>query len=127
LTWRAEKEVADRTYKGELPRVRRALEELKEDSSSLDSLRAEWVKLRSDLLLKHLDSLEQFFKSRGASEESARLRKGALLFQSDLAYLRENVKELEKFLRFERESLAKKGSHPGATARRAKGRSQRPG
>jgi hypothetical protein len=106
-TYRAEKKMVDRVYKQELPRLRNALEKLKENFSSLDSSKTDWTKLRIEPLLKHLDSLEQLVHSREFSQEFSRLRKGVGLFHSDLVYLRANVKGLEKVLQSERRSLKK--------------------
>jgi len=97
--------MVDRVYMADLPRLRKALEELKEGFNSLDSTKTDWVELRINPLLKHLDSLEQLLHSKEFSREFSRLRKGVALFHSDLVYLRENVKELRKLLQSERESL----------------------
>jgi hypothetical protein len=97
--------MVDRVYKEDLPRLRKALEELREGFSDLGSSKTDWVKLRIDPLLKHLDSLEQLLQSREFSPESSRLRKGVVLFHSDLVYLRENVKGLEKLLQSEKKSV----------------------
>jgi molecular chaperone GrpE (heat shock protein) len=99
--------MVDRVYKEDLPRLRKALEELREDFSALGSSKTDWVKLRIDPLLKHLDSLEQLLHSREFSQEFSHLRKGVELFHSDLLYLRENVKGLKKLLQSERKSLEK--------------------
>ena len=93
--------MVDRVYKAELPRLRNALEKLRENFSNLDSSKTDWVKLRIDPLLKHLDSLEQLLHSEEFSGEFSHLRKGVGLFHSDLVYLRENVKGLEKVLESE--------------------------
>ena len=99
--------MVDRVYKADLPRLRKALEKLREDFSNFDSGKTDWTKLRIDPLLKHLDSLEQLLHSEEFSEESSRLRKGVSLFHSDLVYLRENVKGLEELLRSEKKHLKK--------------------
>jgi hypothetical protein len=99
--------MVDRVYKEDLPRLRKALEELRENFSDLGSPRTDWVKLRIDPLLKHLDSLEQLLHSREFSREFSHLRRGVGLFHSDLLYLRGNVKGLEKLLQSERKSLKK--------------------
>jgi len=103
--------MVDRVYKEDLPRLRKALERLKEDFSTLDSSNTDWVKLRVDPLLKHVVSLEELLNSNEFSRESSRLRKGVRLFHSDLVYIRENVKGLEKLLESERKFLKKFGSH----------------
>ncbi len=99
--------MVDRAYKEDLPRLRKALEELRGGFSDLGASKTDWVKLRIDPLVKHLDSLEQLLHSREFSSESSRLRRGVELFHSDLVYLRENVKGLEKLLESEKKSLKK--------------------
>ena len=99
--------MVDRVYKADLPRLKKALEKLREDFSKLDSSKTDWAKLRIEPLLKHLDSLEQLLHSREFSGDFSRLRKGVVLFHSDLVYLRENVKGLEKLLQSEKKSLKK--------------------
>lgn len=99
--------MVDRVYKEDLPRLRTALEELRENFSDLDSSKTDWVKLRIDPLLKHLDSLEQLLHSGEFSREFSHLRKGVLLFHSDMVYLRENVKGLKKLLQSEKKSSEK--------------------
>lgn len=96
--------MVDRVYKADLPRLRKALEGLKVEFSSLGPSKTDWVKLRIDPLLKHVDSLERLLRSEEFSRESSRLRKGVAMFHSDLVYLRENVKALEKVLRSEKSS-----------------------
>ena len=98
--------MVDSVYKAGLPRLRKDLERLREDFAVLDS-GTDWTRLRIDPLLKHLDSLEQLLNSGEFSREFSRLRKGVALFHSDLVYLRENVKGLEKLLQSERKSLKK--------------------
>jgi hypothetical protein len=100
-----EKEMVDRAYKEDLPRLRKALEELREGFSDHGSSKTDWVKLRIDPLLKHLDALERLVQSKEFSPESSRLRKGVELFHSDLVYLRDNVKGLKKLLKSEKKSL----------------------
>ena len=99
--------MVDRVYKGELPRLRKALEKLSENFSNLDSSKTDWTKLRIEPLLKHLDSLEQLLHSKEFSGEFSHLRKGVGLFYSDLVYLRESVKGLEKLLQSEKKSFQK--------------------
>ncbi len=98
--------MVDRVYKADLPRLRKALEKLKVEFSDLDS-KTDWTKLRIDPLLKHLESLEQLLHSPEFSQEFSRLRKGVGMFHSDLVYLRENVKGLEKVLRSEKKPAKK--------------------
>jgi hypothetical protein len=98
--------MVDRAYKAALPSFRHTLEKLRDGFSNLDS-RTNWVQLRIDPLLKHLDSLEGILRSRKFSEESSRLRKGVVLFHSDLVYLRTNVQALEKIFRAEKDRIAR--------------------
>jgi len=99
--------MVDSVYKTGLPRLRKALERLKENFSNLDSSKTDWTKLRIEPLLKHLDSLEEILNSREFSREFSRLRQGVELFHSDLVYLRANVEALEKALQSEKNSLKK--------------------
>jgi hypothetical protein len=99
--------MVDRVYKLALPRFRTDLERLRRDFSSLGMTKTNWVELRIDPLLRHLDSLEQLLHSKEHSLESSRLRMGVAMFHSDLVYLRENVEGLERVLRSERKSLKK--------------------
>jgi hypothetical protein len=99
--------MVDRTYKKDLPRLRNALEKLREDFSNLDSSKTDWTRLRIEPLLKHLGSLEKLLHSEDFSREFSRLRKGVRLFHSDLVYLRENVKGLKELLQSERKSSKK--------------------
>jgi hypothetical protein len=96
--------MVDTAYKEGLPRLRKALEKLRENSSKLDSSKTDWTRLRIEPLLKHLDSLEKLLHSGEFSQEFSHLRKGVGLFHSDLVYLRENVKGLEKVLQSEKKS-----------------------
>jgi hypothetical protein len=99
--------MVDVVYEKDLPRLRKELQNLREEFSELDSMKTDWAKLRIDPLLKHLDSLEQLLHSTEFSHEFAHLRKGVELFHSDLVYLRENVKGLKKLLESERRSRKK--------------------
>ena len=99
--------MVDRVYKADLPRLRKALEKLRVEFSDLGSPKTSWIKLRIELLLRHLDSLEQLLRSEEFSREFSRLRKGVEMFHSDLVYLRENVRALETLLQSEKKSLKK--------------------
>ena len=99
--------MVDRVYKADLPRLREDLETLRENFSELDSSKTDWTKLLIEPLLKHLDSLERLLHSKEFSDEFSRLRKGVGMFHSDLVYLRQNVKELERLLRSEQKSLGR--------------------
>ena len=92
--------MVDRVYKNQIPALRRALERLREDFTNLAS-KTSWARLRIDPLLRHAERLEQLLGSREFSREFSRLTKGVALFHSDLVYLRENVRGLEKLLRAE--------------------------
>ena len=93
--------MVDKVYKEDLPRLKNNLEKLREEFSNLDS-KTDWTKLRIDPLLKHIESLEYLLYSQEFSKEFTRLRKGVRMFHSDLVYLRENIKELEKVLKSEK-------------------------
>ncbi len=99
--------IVDKVYKKDLPRLRSDLEKLRENFSSIGLSRTNWTKLRIEPLLKHLDSLEQLLNSDQFSRESSRLTKGVKMFHSDLVYLRENTKWLEKVLLSEKKTLKK--------------------
>jgi predicted nucleic acid-binding Zn-ribbon protein len=98
--------MVDRVYKRDLPRLRNSLEKLKEEFSELDT-RTDWIQLRIEPLLRHAESLEQLLYSPNFSKEFSRLRRGVGMFHSDLVYLRENVKELEKMLQSENKPAKK--------------------
>ena len=93
----------DRSYKEDIPRARRALEELKKEFSCVTST-TDWTKLRIEPLLDHVNSLDRLLRSPKFARETARLRRGVVMFRSDLVYLRENVKALEEILEVERRS-----------------------
>jgi hypothetical protein len=93
--------MVDRVYKAYLPKSKKALGELREEFSRLNSKNANWVKLRIGPLLKHVNSLEQLLESQEFSSEFTRLRKGVVMFHSDLVYLRTNVKALKNILESE--------------------------
>ena len=91
----------DRSYKEDIPRAKRTLEELKKEFSGIAST-TDWTKLRIEPLLDHVKSLEQLLRSPKFARETARLRRGVVMFHSDLVYLRENVKALKEILKIER-------------------------
>ena len=93
----------DRSYKEDIPRARKALEELKKEFSRVAST-TEWTKLRIEPLLDHVKSLERLFRSPKFARETARLRRGVVMFHSDLIYLRQNVKALKEILEVEAKS-----------------------
>jgi hypothetical protein len=92
--------MVDRVYKADIPRLRRALEELKRKFSKLDT-RTDWSRLRVDPLLKHVQELERILGSKEPAGEFSRLRGGVVFFHSDLVYLRKNVEELQRLVRSE--------------------------
>jgi hypothetical protein len=93
--------LVDRVYKAGIPRLKEALVRLRKDFSGLDS-GTDWVKLRIEPLLEHAEALERLLDSPDFSKEYSRLRKGVVMFHSDLVYLRENVNALEKMLESEK-------------------------
>ena len=93
----------DRSYKEDIPSTRRALEELKKEFSGVAST-TDWTKLRIEPLLDHVKFLERLLRSPKFARETARLRRGVVMFHSDLVYLRENVKALKEILEVERRS-----------------------
>jgi hypothetical protein len=93
--------MVDRVYRNGLPKLRNALEKLREDFANRGS-KTDWTKLRIEPLLEHLESLEELLRSGERSPEFSRLTKGVELFHSDLVYFRTNVKGLKKILQSER-------------------------
>ena len=93
----------DRSYKEDIPKTKRALEELKKEFSGVAS-KTDWARLRIEPLLDHVKSLERLLRSPKFARETARLRRGVVMFHSDLVYLRENVKALKQVLDVERRS-----------------------
>jgi hypothetical protein len=93
----------DRSYKEDIPKAKRALEELKREFSGVASS-TDWTKLRIEPLLDHVKALDRLLRSPKFVRETARLRRGVVMFHSDLVYLRENVKALKEILEVERKS-----------------------
>jgi len=93
----------DRSYKEDIPKIKRTLEELKKEFSGVAST-TDWTKLRIEPLLDHVKCLERLLRSPKFAQETARLRRGVVMFHSDLIYLRENVKALKQILDVERRS-----------------------
>ena len=96
----------DRSYKEDIPSTRRALGELKKEFSAVPST-TDWTKLRIEPLLDHVKSLERLLRSPKFARETARLRRGVVMFHSDLVYLRENVRALKEILEVERKRLGR--------------------
>ncbi len=88
----------DRSYKEDVPALRRALEALRREFARLDS-RTDWKRLRIEPLLAHARGLERLMKSPKFARETSRLPGGVAMFHSDLVYLRNNVKTLRAILR----------------------------
>lgn len=95
--------MVDHVYKESIPKLRKALEKVRQDFVALRP-KTDWNKLRVEPLLKHLDALEQLLKSKKFSQEFSRLRRGVELFHSDLVYFGTNVKGLERLLESEKKS-----------------------
>jgi hypothetical protein len=93
----------DRSYKEDIPKTKRALEELKKEFSGVAST-TDWIKLRIEPMLDHVKFLERLIRSPRFARETARLRRGVVMFHSDLVYLRENVKALKQILEVEKRS-----------------------
>jgi hypothetical protein len=93
----------DRSYKEDIPKMKRTLEDLKNGFSGVAAT-TDWTRLRIEPLLDHVKSLERLLRSPKFARETARLRRGVVMFHSDLIYLRENVKALKQVLDVERKS-----------------------
>lgn len=93
----------DKSYKEDVPKARRALEELKQEFSGVAST-TDWTQLRIEPLLNHVRLLERVLRSPKFAREMARLRRGVVMFHADLIYLRENIKALKEILQVERKS-----------------------
>ena len=52
--------------------------------------------------MKHAEGLERLLNQPDFASEYSRLRRGVVMFHSDLAYLRDNVKALEQTLEAEK-------------------------
>lgn len=99
--------MVDRVYKAGIPALRKALESLKAEFSGLNS-KTDWMKVRVEPLLRHVNQLEQQLRS----QSSSRLTKGVRMFHSDLVYLRENVEGLKQVLRSEQKSSQRRIKPP---------------
>ncbi len=105
--------MVDRVYRAGLPALRKKLEKLREDFLDADP-RTDWTQLRIEPLLAHVRSLERIIESAAFSREHARLRRGVVMFHSDLVYLRTNVQALEKVLESERAARARTSTRVGS-------------
>jgi len=93
----------DRSYKEDIPKAKRALEQLKQEFADVASP-TNWTKLRIEPLLEHVKSLDRLLRSAKFARETTRLRRGVAMFHADLVYLRQNIQALKKILRTERGS-----------------------
>ena len=89
--------MVDRVYRNAWPEFRRTLLELRSEFSKIDAP-TDWVRLRVDPLLRHLNLLETLVRSW----ESSRLRGGVPMLHSDLIYFRENISGLKRVLASEK-------------------------
>lgn len=89
--------MVDRVYKADIPRLRKDLVRLKAEFSTVSS-GTDWTKLRIDPLLRHAEALEELLNQPGFAKEYSHLRRGVVMFHSDLVYLRGNVKALKSTL-----------------------------
>jgi hypothetical protein len=94
----------DRSYKEDIPKAIKALEALRSQFSVVTS-RTDWKKLRIAPLLRHARALERTLLSPTFSQETARLRRGVVMFHADLVYLRENIRALKEILAIETKSI----------------------
>jgi hypothetical protein len=108
----------DRVYKTDIPAIRKALIELKAEFAEIESV-TDWYHLRIEPLLKHAGSLERLLRSPRFAKEVSRLRRGVVMFHSDLVYFRQNLQSLRMILEHERKLQSKKVL-PRATNRRKK-------
>lgn len=99
--------MVDRVYKGAFSSFRTELEELRAGFVRFET-KTDWIRLRIEPLLKHIETLESIVRSKRFSREVSRLTRGVAMFHSDLVYLRLNIRELRKIL-----SLARKSSGAG--------------
>jgi hypothetical protein len=92
--------VVDKVYKKNIPSLRKAIEQLRKQFSSIKS-KTDWTKLRIQPLLQHAKQLELQLKTQG----TARLNRGVRMFHSDLVYLQQNVNGLKVVLASEKKRL----------------------
>lgn len=78
---------------------RAELEELSDGFARIE-VKTDWTRLRIEPLLNHVDLLETVMRSKRFEGEVSRLRRRVSMFHSDLVYLRDNIRELRKTLRF---------------------------
>jgi hypothetical protein len=85
--------VVDRVYGSDLPQLRKTLAELKSEFSRLDTP-TDWVRLRIVPLQNHVNALERALRTW----RSTPLRGAVPMLHSDLVYLKENVRHLQRQL-----------------------------
>jgi hypothetical protein len=94
----------DKAYKEDIPKYRRALEDLREKFAGIVT-KTDWIALRIEPLLQHVKHLEGVLRSPQFSRELTRLRHGVAMFHADLVYVRENIKGLKAILTREKTGL----------------------
>lgn len=104
--------MVDRVYRTDLPELRKNLLNLRKEFSTLDTS-TDWVLLRVDPLIAHVDRLQAMVRIW----DSSRLRGAVPLLHADLVYFRSNVRGLRRLLSSEERMSRKK---------RGAGRSSRP-
>jgi hypothetical protein len=98
--------MVDRVYKSQIPALRKTLNGLRREFTRLDP-DSSWPRLRIDPVLRHAELLEKLLNSEEFSQEFSRLKRGVVLFKSDLDYLRANVKGLRAILQNQRGTARK--------------------
>lgn len=98
--------MVDRVYRSDLPALRKAFSELRSEFSRLED-RSDWVRLRIDPLLQHVERLERLVPQW----ESSPMRGGVPMLHSDLVYLRENLRRLQTRL----DAVQERRRRPGRT------------
>ncbi len=95
--------MVDRVYRTDLPRIRMNLLNMRREFSALDPS-TDWVRLRVDPLLAHLDQLRAMIRIWDFS----RHRGSVTLLHADLVYFRNNVRGLQRVLSSERRMSRRK-------------------
>ena len=89
--------MVDRVYRTNLPSLRKSLLNMRREFSALDTS-TDWVRLRVDPLLAHIDQLRAMI----GIWDSSRHRGAVPLLHADLVYFRKNVRGLRRVLAVER-------------------------
>jgi len=97
----------DKAYKEDIPKYKKVLEALRDDFSRVRP-KTDWRKLRLELLLAHAARLHRQLQSPRFARETARLRKGVVMFHADLIYLRANIRALREILAEEKRAAARR-------------------